>query len=467
VAEHDQATRVAAAEPSRARDSALGRSGAEPAAVTMLAAPPGRGMIGLRPPGLLALQRAAGNRAVATMVQRDPVKDKQALSAAQVEQITADVDQLRQDLVRVEERAVTIGKINLYYSTWLDAVNTAVTTIKKEEAEKDANPLDNAAVMALLLGAFSMLAGPAVTAVVNVVGQRLAGVGTGLEDLIRRKAIESAAAGGPKAITPSQEEIAKVVITVKEKLTAKWKSLAEEAGKADLSAVLPKPQAAGTPKTLDAVVTAMKQSQAEAAAKAIENSAQKTAAQLIALSKALDPTTQTRGVIEGRLLKELRSLVDTARAQAKTSHKTFRIDAWGSAGAAILKYTNLSIVAGRKATWSFVSWIPPSTVEAMGGADKYPVFDVDAHRGPNVGPFDGVFVGFLPPPTFATPYLAMIDEYGGPKPALVQDVGSTPHFVRWVPEDESEFEKSRGAAKTFGYGEVKGVKPLNYVPIVR
>lgn len=95
------------------------------------------------------------------------------------------------------------------------------------------------------------------------------------------------------------------------------------------------------------------------------------------------------------------------------------------------------------------------------------MFDVDAHRRPGVGAFDGVFVGFLPPPTFAEPYLAMINEYGGPKAALVQDVGAETHFVRWVPANELAYESSRAAGKSFGYGQVKGVKPPDHVPTVR
>ena len=469
MAEHEQATRQASTEAVRVRESATGRAEPAPALGPVLApAPTGRAPARMGVPGLLALQRAAGNHAVATMLQREPVKEaKKVLSDTQVAQLADDVDRIQQELVRVEERGVAIGKIGLYYSSWLDAVNSAVATIKKEEAEKDASPLDNGAVMALLLGAFSMIAGPAVTAVVGVVGKRLGEVGGGVEKLIRTKAIEMAAAGGPKAITPSQEEIAAVVTTVKAKLEAKWKSVAEEAGKADLSAVLPKPKPAGTADTLDGVVAAMKQAQAVASAKAIDNTGAMNPAQLIALGKALDPGTQTIAVIQGRVLKELRSLVDTARAQAKTSNKTFRIDAWGSVGVAILKYTGVSIAASRKATYTFVSWIPPSTVEAMGAPRSTPSSTWMLIAGRTCGPFDGVFVGFLPPPSFATPYLAMIDEYGGPKPALVQDVGSTPHFVRWVPGDELAFENSRGAAKTYGYGEVKGVKPLNHVPTVR
>ena len=374
MAEHEQATRQASTEAVRVRESATGRAEPAPALGPVLApAPTGRAPARMGVPGLLALQRAAGNQAVATMLQREPVKEaKKVLSDTQVAQLADDVDRIQQELVRVEERGVAIGKIGLYYSSWLDAVNSAVATIKKEEAEKDASPLDNGAVMALLLGAFSMIAGPAVTAVVGVVGKRLGEVGGGVEKLIRTKAIEMAAAGGPKAITPSQEEIAAVVTTVKAKLEAKWKSVAEEAGKADLSAVLPKPKPAGTADTLDGVVAAMKQAQAVASAKAIDNTGAMNPAQLIALGKALDPGTQTIAVIQGRVLKELRSLVDTARAQAKTSNKTFRIDAWGSVGVAILKYTGVSIAASRKATYTFVSWIPPSTVEAMGGAEKYP-----------------------------------------------------------------------------------------------
>lgn len=57
--------------------------------------------------------------------------------------------------------------------------------------------------------------------------------------------------------------------------------------------------------------------------------------------------------------------------------------------------------------------------------------------------------------------LVRVEERG-----VAIDVGSTPHFARWVPKDELDFEDSRGAAKTYGYGEVKGVKPPNHVPTV-
>ena len=179
MAEHEQATRQASTEAVRVRESATGRAEPAPALGPVLApAPTGRAPARMSVPGLLALQRAAGNHAVATMLQREPVKEaKKVLSDTQVAQLADDVDRIQQELVRVEERGVAIGKIGLYYSSWLDAVNSAVATIKKEEAEKDASPLDNGAVMALLLGAFSMIAGPAVTAVVGVVGKRLGEVG--------------------------------------------------------------------------------------------------------------------------------------------------------------------------------------------------------------------------------------------------------------------------------------------------
>lgn len=470
MAEHEQATTPAVSASGRARDPGVGRSesGLDLAPAPALAlATSGHTLPRMAVSGLLALQRAAGNHAVSRVVQRAPTKEsKRVLTDAQIEQIAIDVDKQQQEILRVEERAVTMTKIGVYYTTWLDAVNTAVAKVQSEEKKRDVNALDTGVVMSLLLGAFAMMAGPAATVVVGVLGKRLGEIGGGLEKVIRNRVTVNVSSG-PTVVTPSQEEMKAVIDTVKAKLDAKWKSLGEEAAKADISALLPKPAPAGTAATLDAVVAAMKQAGAVATTKSIDGTASMTPAQLINLGKALDPAVQTRGVIEGRILKELRSLVDTVREQAKTSNKTFRIDAWGSVGVAILKYTGVSIAASRKATYSFVSWVPPSTVEALGGADKYELFDVDAHRGPNVGPFDGVFVGFLPPPAFATPYLAMIDEYGRPRPALVQDVGDVPHFVRWVPEDESEYETSRGAAKTYGFGEVKGVKPLDHAPAIR
>lgn len=466
MAEHEQATKQPT-ESERARDASFARTEAGPSLTPTQSMTISGGRSAVGAIGLLTLQRSAGNRAVATVVQRGPVKEsKRVLSDAQVEQITIDVDRIQQDLLRVEERSVTNTKIGVYYTTWLDAVNTAVAKIQADEKKRDVDALNTGMVMSLLLGAFSMLAGPAATVLVGVLGDRLGKIGEGVEKVIRNR-VTVAVGSGPTVVTPSQEETKAVIDAVKGKLKEKWKTVAESAAKADISTLLPKPQPAGTSATLDAVVAAMKQAGAVATTKAVDATAGKPPAELIALAQSLDPATRTRGVIEGELLKSLRSLVDTVRAQTTPSNKTFRIDAWGSVGVAILKHTPVSIAAYRKATWSFVSWVPPDTVTAMGGADQYPVFDVDAHRGAGVGPFDGVFVGFLPPPTFATPYLAMIDEYGKPRPALVQDVGSVPHFVRWVPGDEEEYEKSRGGMRTYGYGEVKGVKPLDYAPTVR
>jgi hypothetical protein len=455
--------RVRDTHPDRVRE--LRGSGVTVIAERARGDPPHRRVL---PANLLALQRAAGNQAIATWLQRDGPKAAttsaaKTISDKQIEQIVVDVDQIQQELVRIEERAVTMTNISLYYMTWLDCVNTVV---EKERKAMEAVPPDLA--MTILLGAFSLLAGPMAGKLAGVIGKRLAEIGTGVEATIRKKAIEIAASGAPRAVTPSQEEIAAVVIAVKGKLQAKWKSIEEDAGKADLSAVLPKPTGAA-PETLDGIVETMKQSGRVASRKAVENTANMLPAQLISLSQALDPEKVPRDVIQAKIRRELRTLIDVAKAQANSENKTFRINAWGSTGVAILRYKGVSIVASRKATYTFVRWLPPDIVEAQGGADKFPLFDVDAHRGSGVGPFEGVFIGFLPPPpALAEQYMAMINEYGRPRTAIVQDVGTETHFVRWVPEDEAGYENARagGAAKSFGYGQVKGVKPLD-TPTVR
>jgi hypothetical protein len=254
-------------------------------------------------------------------------------------------------------------------------------------------------------------------------------------------------------------------LKVRGKLKENWDELEKTAKAADISKLLPPPSGAAAATSLDGVIASMKEANRAASNKAIEGTKGMNVAELVQVGEILNNTTTE--VIAGKLRKDIRTLIDVSKAQAKGSNKTFRINAWGKTGVAILEYRGVSIAASQKATYRFVSWLPPHVVEIQGGAEKFPLFDVDAHRGPNVGPFDGVFVGFLPPPTFAEPYMAMINEYGGPRPALVQDVGSETHFVRWVPPDEAEYEKSRGAAKIFGFGQVKGVKPLDYRPTVR
>lgn len=421
----------------------------------------------LPPASVLALQRAWGNHGVAMWLQRQgpsaaPASVANAtISGAQIEQIAIDVDKIQQELVRVEERAVTMSKLSLYYTTWLDAVNTVV---EKERKAMEAVPPDM--VLTILLGAFSLMAGPMAGKVVGVIGKRLGEIGTGVEAVIRKKAIEVAAAAGPNAVAPSQEEVAAVVIAVKSKLQGKWKAIEEEAGKADVSALLPKPTAIA-PDTLDGIVATMKQSGAVASSQAIDATKKMTPAQLILLSRTLDPENMPRDVIEGKIRKELRTLIDVAKVQANSQYKTFRINAWGSTGVAILRYNRASLAAFKKATYTFVRWLPANIIAAQGGAEKFPVFDIAAHQGPNVDAFAGVFIGFLPPPSFAEPYLAMIGSER--RPALVQNVGTETHFVRWVPPDEAAFERARaqGAPKDLDYKDVKGIKGWDYTPIVR
>lgn len=166
------------------------------------------------------------------------------------------------------------------------------------------------------------------------------------------------------------------------------------------------------------------------------------------------------------LVKQHEEVSEYARnegAQPFGSHIDYRkiilLEAWGVRRPAYIKYSPLSLMAGRKAYWEFVKWVPEEVTQTAiaageqqtvgGGGPQLPT-----HAGMDVvkagEPYDGdlPIQGHIDNPRSEGQRIVEINAWGKPRLCNVKVEGDGGTFISWVTDED--YARVQGARQSGG-----------------